>query len=85
MVLNTSVYSVDFKAMEQKVIVAMLNTSDNRKKATDILSGLTISELKVIGKQFHIHMVRLRKEAIVESIVEGTIGARLRTKTIRGY
>ena len=65
-----------------KAIISAINKATTREEVHNLISDLSIAQLKEIAKHYHIFLGYSSKEKIKERIVEGTIGVKLRSKAI---
>lgn len=61
----------------------MFDHIESRQQAYEMLKGMKVTELKEIAKVNHIYVKQPNKANLIERIVEGTVGAKLRSEAIR--
>lgn len=73
---------------EFDIYVRELSRFRNKEEASKYLleNKLTVTKLKILAKKLSVHIKsKSKKEDIVESIVEGIVGSRLKLESLRAY
>jgi S-ribosylhomocysteine lyase LuxS involved in autoinducer biosynthesis len=64
-------------------IESILVKSDKREEGYSALAGLKVAALKQLCSKFDVYISKPNKQSLQESLVEATIGSRLRSEAIR--
>lgn len=70
--------------MDYEEFYYLIGGAQTRYEVREVLSSLKVKDLKEIANHYSIYCSRKTKSGLIDSITEGTIGAKLRSEAIRG-